>query len=141
MSGLPAGRYVALTTYRRTGTPVTTPVWCALDGEARLVWTNPGAGKVKRIRHTADVLLADCDARGRVRGPHVRGTATLLPADAWPRLDAAMADRYGWQYRLSRLGSSLAARRAGRRGPLGVGIEVRPADPAPEGAEVSPPRS
>ncbi|KQS66335.1 PPOX class F420-dependent oxidoreductase [Modestobacter sp. Leaf380] len=135
MSGLPAGRYVALTTYRRNGTPVTTPVWCAPDGDVRLVWTNPDAGKVKRLRHTSDVLLADCDARGRVRGPHVAGTATLLPGDSWPRLDAALSARYGWQYRLSRLGSSLAARRAGRQGPLGIGIEIAPRRPDPTPAD------
>ncbi len=129
MTGLPAGRYVALTTYRSTGTPVTTPVWCAPDGEARLVWTNPDAGKVKRIRHTSDVLLADCDARGRVRGPHVGATATLLPSDAWSRVDSAMEARYGWQFRLSRLGARLAQRRAGRRGPLGIGIELTPRSP------------
>lgn len=126
MSGLPAGRYIAVTTYRRDGSPVSTPVWCAVDGDARLVWTNPDAGKVKRIRHTADVLVADCDARGRLRGPQVPGTAAVLPTDAWRRVDTAMAERYGWQFRLTRLGARLAQRRAKRSGPLGVGIEVTP---------------
>ena len=53
-------KYIALTTFRRDGTPVSTPVWIvALDepGTAGF-WTSSGSGKAKRIAHTWRAELA-----------------------------------------------------------------------------------
>ena len=70
---LASSTYVRLTTFRRDGTPVPTPVWVVADraelgGRENdlLVTTGTGTGKAKRLRHTPRVLLAPCDARGRV---------------------------------------------------------------------------
>ena len=43
---LPASEYVSLTTFRRTGEPVATPVWAAADGADLVVWTRTDTGKV-----------------------------------------------------------------------------------------------
>ena len=48
----PPSAYVSLTTFRRTGVPVRTPVWAAPDGATLVVWTRTDSGKVKRLRHT-----------------------------------------------------------------------------------------
>jgi hypothetical protein len=45
-------RFVSLTTFRRDGTPVATPVWIARDGDALVVTTPADSGKVKRLRST-----------------------------------------------------------------------------------------
>ena len=101
MTALPASRYVSLTTFRRTGEPVATPVWAAPDGDALVVWTRPDSGKVKRLRHTSRVMVAPCDVRGRLEGPAVEATAELLDPTAWPQAVRALRRRYGWQWHLS----------------------------------------
>jgi len=50
-----ANRYVSLTTFRRTGTPVSTPVWVARDGGELVVISVDPAGKLKRLAHTSRV--------------------------------------------------------------------------------------
>lgn len=69
---------ILLTTFRRDGTPVATPVWLAVrDG---VVYTSTGAasGKVKRIRNNPEVTVAACTVTGRVTGPTYTARARLL---------------------------------------------------------------
>ena len=65
---LARGRYLSLTTFRRDGTPVATPVWVARQGDELVVYTARSSGKVKRLRNNNRVLLAPCNMRGRVNG-------------------------------------------------------------------------
>jgi uncharacterized protein len=67
LGALASEKYVRLTTFKRDGTAVATPVWIVPDGNDLLVLTSTSTGKAKRIRHTERVLLAPCDARGRVQ--------------------------------------------------------------------------
>jgi PPOX class probable F420-dependent enzyme len=110
---LPDAPYVSLTTFRRTGAPVATPVWAAPDGGSLVVWTRADSGKVKRLRHTSRVTVAPCDVRGRVTGPAVEGTGQIVPdADRAPAL-AALRRKYGVRftagYATSRLWARLTA--------------------------------
>jgi PPOX class probable F420-dependent enzyme len=58
-------RYIALTTYRRDGRPVTTPVWAApLNGNLYVV-TARSTGKVRRLRATDRVRFAPSNMNGR----------------------------------------------------------------------------
>jgi uncharacterized protein len=66
-----------LTTFRRDGTAVATPVWFVADGGTLLVWTGESTWKVKRLRHDPHVEVAICDFRGRELGPRARGSATI----------------------------------------------------------------
>ena len=100
MSALPTSRYVSLTTFRRSGDPVATPVWAAPDGSRLVVWTRADSGKVKRLRHTARVTVAPCDVRGRLQGPAVEATAGFVDRPDRPAALAALTRRYGWQFRL-----------------------------------------
>ncbi|MBI1377505.1 MAG: PPOX class F420-dependent oxidoreductase [Frankiales bacterium] len=77
---LGAATYVSLTTFRRDGRAVATPVWASREADALWVWTEAGSGKVKRLHHDSRVLLAPCDARGRLQGAHVEGTARVSSA-------------------------------------------------------------
>lgn len=92
---LAASKYVSLTTFRRDGSPVATPVWVARDGEALVVVTGAGSGKVRRIRANASVTLAPCDVRGRVHGEAIAGRAVVLDASETGRITRLIRRRYG----------------------------------------------
>lgn len=92
--------FVALTTFRRNGEPVPTPVWIAADGDALVVTTPATSGKVKRLRRDPRVEMRPCSRRGTVSegAPLVTGVAEVVaPDDASSR---ALRTKYGWQYRL-----------------------------------------
>lgn len=89
------GKYLSLTTFRRDGTPVATPVWLARDGDALVVTTEVTSGKVKRLRNNPDVLIAPCDVRGRLRGEPVEARATLQDEAGSARTTALITRRYG----------------------------------------------
>jgi PPOX class probable F420-dependent enzyme len=93
---LTGSKYVLLVTYRRDGTPVPSPVWCAIDDGGRaFVKTAADVGKVKRIRHDSRVLLAPCTARGKPMGPAIRGSARLVPPEVWLHAEQTLAAAYG----------------------------------------------
>jgi PPOX class probable F420-dependent enzyme len=89
------GSYLLVTTFRKDGTPVPTPVWVARDGDELLVWTQATAGKVKRVRNNPGVELAACDLRGRPRGETVKGTARILDAAGTERGRRVLRKKYG----------------------------------------------
>jgi PPOX class probable F420-dependent enzyme len=72
-------RFVSLTTFRRSGERVSTPVWVGRDGDSLVVLTPAGSGKVKRLRHDPRVELAPCGRFGKVADgvEPVNGTAEL----------------------------------------------------------------
>lgn len=112
---LTKGSYVLITTFRRDGTPVPTPVWVGRDGDEVLVWTGAKTGKVKRIRNSGRVELSECNARGVPRGSIVKGTARILDADASQRGRTLLKRKYGITGRIV-IGSSELFR--GRTGTL-----------------------
>ena len=78
-------RFVSLTTFRRSGEPVSTPVWIGRDGGALVVLTPAGSGKVRRLRHDPRVEIRPCGRFGKVPDgvQPVAATAELreTPAD------------------------------------------------------------
>jgi uncharacterized protein len=96
-------RYLALTTYRRDGRPVTTPVWAASLGGRLYVVTASDTGKARRIRAIGRVRFAPCNMSGRrILGPWQEGTARIVE-DAARRDEAltALQRKYGWQMSLA----------------------------------------
>ena len=59
-------RFVSLTTFRKSGVGVSTPVWIARDGDALIVTTPDGTGKVKRLRNSSRVELRPSTRMGKV---------------------------------------------------------------------------
>ena len=92
---LSRGSYLLVTTFRKDGTPVPTPVWVAREGDDLVVWTQATAGKVKRVRNNPTVELTECDLRGRPRGETVKGTARILDADGTERGRRVLRKKYG----------------------------------------------
>ncbi|WP_454163755.1 PPOX class F420-dependent oxidoreductase [Gordonia iterans] len=111
-------KYVMLTTYKKDGTAVASPLWAARDGEDLLLWTVTDSWKVKRLRRNNTVLVQACDARGKtVSGPQVAGIGEVIDGAVAAR---AIERKYGLIGRLTVLGSRV------RRGASGtVGIRVR----------------
>ena len=93
-------QYVALTTYRRDGTPVTTPVWAAAEGESLYLFTNANAGKVKRLRNSSRAAIAPCTAIGKVTGAQLPAEAFNLASDQMPKVWKLLTKKYGMAVRL-----------------------------------------
>jgi uncharacterized protein len=92
-------RYIALTTYRRDGRPVTTPVWAvALEGKT-YVFTANSTGKAKRVRATGRVRFAPCSMNGRqILGEWREGAGRIVRDETVrDRALAALLAKYGWQ--------------------------------------------
>jgi uncharacterized protein len=74
-------KYVLLTTTRRNGQTVPTPVWIVSlpDGSAGFT-TDLTSGKVKRIRNNSAVTLQPCSMRGTITpgSSAVQATATVV---------------------------------------------------------------
>lgn len=84
LDALGAGKYLLITTYRKNGTTVPTPVWVVRDGDALGIWTVADSWKVKRIRNRADVLVGPCDVRGNPTGDSVPARAEILDSAGLP---------------------------------------------------------
>ncbi|MGW6058278.1 PPOX class F420-dependent oxidoreductase [Streptomyces sp. NPDC055189] len=118
---LGAGKYLLVTSYRKSGTPVPSPVWFVEDGAALGVWTAADSWKVKRIRNRADVLIGPCDLRGNPTGEQIPATAEICDPETTARYRTLIARKYGVVGRLTLFGSKL------RRGTSGtVGIRITP---------------
>ena len=95
---------MALTTYRKTGVAVTSPVWFAQIGDALYVVTEPHSGKMKRIRNNGQVQVAPSTVRGAPQGPAANGAARELTAAAECKAaDEALSKKYGIQKKLFEL--------------------------------------
>ncbi|MFJ6570024.1 PPOX class F420-dependent oxidoreductase [Streptomyces sp. NPDC091292] len=72
-------QYTALlTSHKRDGTGVGTPVNIAVDGDHAYVRTFGKAWKVKRMRNNPEVELAPSTVRGRPTGPEVKARVRRL---------------------------------------------------------------
>ncbi|GAA6526325.1 PPOX class F420-dependent oxidoreductase [Intrasporangium sp. DVR] len=124
-----AHRYLSVTTFRRSGQPVATPMWVARSGDAVVLISVDGQGKTRRLAHTRRVELRPCDVRGRVAAdaPVWHGTATLVRD---PRGVDEVRRAMSAKYPLARIGN-VAEDLLGRfmqRKPR-VGIRVTPVTP------------
>jgi uncharacterized protein len=112
--------YILLTTFRKDGTPVATPVWVIRHGDELRVWSAPDVGKIKRIRRNGAVLVAPCSLRGEPHGASVDATARLLPeGEVRPVLDG-LVKKYGLRGWFTTL-----MPRYGRRPSAAVGIVLQ----------------
>ncbi|HXW45088.1 MAG TPA: PPOX class F420-dependent oxidoreductase [Streptosporangiaceae bacterium] len=123
---LSAAKYVQLTTFRRDGRAVATPVHIVTDGDRAFFRTWDVTGKAKRLRHNPAVQVAPATARGRPLGPPLRAEARLLGGEESDRAARMLARKHpilhgwlipwyhrrrGWttqQYRLEQPGTTAA---------------------------------
>jgi PPOX class probable F420-dependent enzyme len=104
---LATAKYMLLTTFRKDGTAVPTPVWVARDGDELVLTTAPNAGKVKRIRRDGTATVAPCTVRGKPTGDEVPARARLLDEAGVRRAQRLIARKYWVLGRIGLLNSRL----------------------------------
>lgn len=98
-TGISGHKYISLTTFRKSGVSVRTPLWFA-EGEGKLYFmTRSDSGKYKRIRNNPKVLVAPCTMRGKVTGPDFQATVRILSPEQWPAAKKLLNRKY-WLARL-----------------------------------------
>jgi uncharacterized protein len=104
---------IALTTFRKTGQAVTTPVMFAQRLGTIYVGTRADAGKLKRLRRSGRVTLAPCTYSGKVTGAVIVGKARILTEPLeWTAASTALAKKYGFMLPLTRNAWHLLHRKA-----------------------------
>lgn len=119
---LAGGKYLSLTTHKKDGSTVATPVWVARDGNELVVITDATSGKAKRIRNSGNVVLAPCDMRGKVTGASVEGRARLTDSTETEHIATQIKRKYGLAY--TAIGLMEKLRRRESSGSVGIRIEV-----------------
>ncbi|MBM2616725.1 PPOX class F420-dependent oxidoreductase [Actinoplanes sp. LDG1-06] len=115
-------KYVLLTTFRKDGRAVATPVWVLPADSGVAIWTESKSFKVKRVRNDPRVTLAACDIRGNVRGETAEGRARI--ADDAER--EHFAGVLGRKYKIAGLAGMLRYKLLGQRDRITV-IRIDPA--------------
>src|SRR5579862_6499139 len=103
-------KYVLLTTFKRDGTPVATPVWAVpLDGGSLGFWTSSGSGKAKRLAHTDRVTVQACDMKGRVKADSqpVAATARVVTGAEFDDIHSRVVAKYGFMTKFTKTLNSI----------------------------------
>lgn len=85
---------ILLTTYKRDGTAVGTPVSIAFDGDRAFFRSYDKAWKTKRLGHNPLVRAAPSSLRGAPTGPGIPARATLLEGEQARVAAKALARRH-----------------------------------------------
>jgi uncharacterized protein len=110
------GRYLSITSFKRDGTGVATPVWFVSDGTRLFAFTDLRSAKVLRIRHNPHVEIAACWVSGRLRGGPVSASAEVLTDTAdLERVQKLLLHRYKISYRVVMLFYRLGRRIRGKQ--------------------------
>ena len=119
-----------LTTFRRDGTPVSTPVWVVgIDDATVGFWTSSGSGKAKRLAHTDRVSVQPCDARGRVKEGSAKreATARMVSGGELDAIRERVVAKYGFQTKITKVLGTIGGLVRGKRIPYGdTGVIVTP---------------
>jgi PPOX class probable F420-dependent enzyme len=99
-SAIRSKKYISLTTFRKNGDKVATPVWFGEDGGKLYVMTRSDMGKTKRIRNNPQVQVAPCTIRGKVTGPEAAASAHILPPEEQAHARQTINRKY-WMARLT----------------------------------------
>jgi hypothetical protein len=92
-------KYISLTTFRKNGQAVATPVWFGEEDDKLFVMTRSISGKYKRVRNNPQVRVAPCTIRGVVTGPEFPATARILPVGDHARARKTINRKY-WAARI-----------------------------------------
>jgi PPOX class probable F420-dependent enzyme len=102
---------VAVSTYRKSGEPVSTATWIAPLDDGRMgFWTSSAAGKTKRLRNNPRVTLQPSDQRGRPKPgtEPTEGTAVVVTDGAdFDAIQSRIKAKYGWQVPMTRFFNTL----------------------------------
>lgn len=119
-------KYVSMTTYKKDGTAVPSPMWIAKHGTGFAVMTQSDSYKVKRLRNNPDVELAVSDAKGNIASGATRysGKAKLLDGSSGQAAIDAVVKKYGIQAKGMNAVMSLTNKIKGKKSAGRIGIEI-----------------
>jgi uncharacterized protein len=110
------GRYLSVTSFKRDGTGVATPVWFVSDGTRLFAFTDLHSAKIRRIRHNPKVLVASCWVNGKLRHEPVAARAAVLTDTSdLERIQKLLLARYRMTYRVVMLFYRLGRRLRGKQ--------------------------
>jgi PPOX class probable F420-dependent enzyme len=96
-------QFLSLTTFRKSGERVSTPMWVVRDGDALIMFTPQASGKLKRLRNSPHVELRPSNQFGRVKDgvEPVAGVAEVLTdEDSLERATGMIRRKYGFAYQI-----------------------------------------
>jgi PPOX class probable F420-dependent enzyme len=100
-------KYVSSTTFRKSGTPVSTATWIVgLDGGRVGFWTSSKSGKYKRLRNNPRITLQPSDGRGKVKAGTAPVEGTVNLSASGPDFDAVQSKvraKYGLMVQVSHI--------------------------------------
>lgn len=128
-------QFVSLTTFRKDGSAIGTPVWVASTPEGLVVTTPAGSHKVKRLRRRPEATIQPCSRRGSVEPGALTASAhveIIEPSDTatTQRAAAALASKYGLMYKVI-LAMEKVMARLGRHGGGSGRLILRLTPPTP----------
>ena len=71
-------RTINITTYKKSGDVVHTPVWVVTDGTLGYVRTSKSSGKAKRIKNNHRAVIATCTSSGKINGDKIEIKAEVM---------------------------------------------------------------
>jgi PPOX class probable F420-dependent enzyme len=123
-------KYVSSTTYRKSGSAVSTPTWIVpLDGGRVGFWTSSRSGKYKRLRNSPKITMQPSDSRGRARDgtTAVEGTVQLVTSGAdFDAIQSKVRAKYGFMVSMARIFNTLGHLGKGKFPYGDVGVVVTP---------------
>ena len=117
MNSLADEKYIALTTFKRSGEAVTSPVWIVPVSDGRYAfWTSMGSGKTKRIKNNPTVRVQASNGTGKVKAgtTPVDGSAELVQSGPlFDEVHRAIRAKYGFMTTLSKIVGGIPMKRKG----------------------------
>lgn len=108
---LESARYLLLTTFRRNGRAVGTPVWFVADNGHYYLFSASKAGKIKRLQNSPAARIAPCDVRGTVLGGWIDTQAFIVDSiEEEGKAYRLLVEKYGWQMRITNFFSRLTGK-------------------------------
>ena len=95
-------KYINIQTYKKTGQPISTPVWFIIKDNKIFFRTSHNSGKIKRIRNNNKVKFALCDIRGKIKGEWYEGVANI-ENDSSNSILVQINKKYGLSSRLMKI--------------------------------------
>jgi PPOX class probable F420-dependent enzyme len=98
--------YIVLTTFKKNGQGVTSPIWFVFDRDKFFFTTNEKFWKVRRIRKNPNVEIAPAKARigapkdYKIIGKTIKGVARLLEGEEAKAANRLLRKKYGFKYTL-----------------------------------------
>jgi PPOX class probable F420-dependent enzyme len=124
---LDEARYISLTTFKRDGSPVSSAVWITGAAGSYVFTTGDKAWKTKRLQRNQSVQVHVCDMRGRVKPEATRfvGTGEVDgSSNAVAAAERALAAKYGWQFKATKLVDGLKTRLGWGKRQIPVAIQL-----------------